>query len=119
MYITCTEYNYTIAYNAMCIRITTTHRVIDVGIGGNGEIGGCVRVGGMYFPSLGGRYFPPLITKCTHDNPICWLATQEGKYTFGLHCFYYNPMTKFQISAAKETNVAYFVLHIYLLMLYF
>ena len=79
MYITCTEYNYTSAYNAMCIRITTTHRVIDVGIGGNGEIGGCVRVGGMYFPSLGGRYFPSLITKCTHDNPICWVATGQGE----------------------------------------
>ena len=71
MYITCTEYNYAIAYNAMYIRITTTHRVIDVGIGGDGEIGGCVRVGGRYFPSL--------ITKCTHDNPICWVATGQGE----------------------------------------
>ena len=71
MYITCTEYNYAIAYNAMYIRITTTHRVIDVGIGGDGEKGGCVRVGGRYFPSL--------ITKCTHDNPICWVATGQGE----------------------------------------
>ena len=75
MYITCTEYNYAIAYNAMYIRITTTHRVIDVGIGGDGEIGGCVRVGGRYFPSL--------ITKCTHDNPICWVATGQGEAYIG------------------------------------
>ena len=27
----------------MYIRFTTTCRVIDVGIGGNGEVGGCVR----------------------------------------------------------------------------
>ena len=41
-----------------------------------------------------GGVFPSLITKCTHDNPICPPATQRGKCTLGLYCTWWHILQK-------------------------